>query len=156
VVGAWRAQLDRAGSTNVPAHITVVYPFVAPERLTDEVLGVIGGLVSGRPGFDFALARTARFGETTLYVEPDPLDPFVDLTKSVFERFPEAPPYGGGFDAIRPHLTVGHSDDPSALDPAQAAVSAALPVASRAHEVVLITAGADFRWEVRTRFPLGA
>jgi hypothetical protein len=155
VVGSWRARFDRAGSTGVPAHITVLYPFLPPGRLTAEVLAEIAKLVGARAAFDFSLARTGRFGETTLYVEPDPTEPFVDLTMAVFERFPEAPPYGGGVDAVRPHLTVGHSDDPQALDPAEAAVSAALPVASRVHEVVLITAGADFRWQVRAPFALG-
>lgn len=37
-VAPWRAALDRAASLGVPAHITVLYPFLSPERIGDSVL----------------------------------------------------------------------------------------------------------------------
>ena len=32
-VSRYRARLDRAGAWGVPAHVTILYPFVAPPRL---------------------------------------------------------------------------------------------------------------------------
>ena len=50
-------------------------------------------------------------------------------TAAVWERWPEHPPYEGIHDDVVPHLTV--SETPIAVD-------VALPIASRAHEVLLI------------------
>jgi hypothetical protein len=34
VVGQLRARLDRAASRGIPAHVTVLYPFVPPGQIT--------------------------------------------------------------------------------------------------------------------------
>jgi hypothetical protein len=38
VVGQLRARLDRAASRGIPAHVTVLYPFVPPGQITPAVL----------------------------------------------------------------------------------------------------------------------
>src|ERR1700729_2595365 len=36
VVGRVRGRLDRAAAWGVPAHVTILYPFVLPEAITSE------------------------------------------------------------------------------------------------------------------------
>jgi len=38
VVGEFRASLDRCAGWGVPAHVTVIYPFRAPDRLDADEL----------------------------------------------------------------------------------------------------------------------
>ena len=49
VVGRFRASLDRAALWGVPAHVTVLYPFLPPERINDEVLAAVGEIVRAVP-----------------------------------------------------------------------------------------------------------
>jgi hypothetical protein len=37
-VGPFRATLDRSASWGVPAHVTVLYPFLPPDKINSEVL----------------------------------------------------------------------------------------------------------------------
>jgi hypothetical protein len=41
VVGQLRARLDRAASRGIPAHVTILYPFVPPGQITAAVLVVL-------------------------------------------------------------------------------------------------------------------
>jgi hypothetical protein len=45
--GPFRASLDTATSWGVPAHVTVLYPFLPPERINDQVLSAVGDAVAG-------------------------------------------------------------------------------------------------------------
>ena len=47
----------------IPAHITVIAPFLAPGEIGPAVLGELSRLFGGVPRFRFRLARTAWFGE---------------------------------------------------------------------------------------------
>ncbi|HYT30158.1 MAG TPA: hypothetical protein VEN82_05235, partial [Actinomycetota bacterium] len=38
LVGAWRARFDPGGGRGVPAHITLLFPFVPASHLTDPIL----------------------------------------------------------------------------------------------------------------------
>jgi hypothetical protein len=75
----------------------------------------------------------------------------------VAERFPEAPPYGGAFAHIIPHLTIAHAADRDQLNQiAQAFEQASqgkLPILAAVNEVLLLdnTTG---RWQIRANFPL--
>ena len=39
-------------------------------------------------------------------MEPEPREPFVELTQAVWRRWPGHPPYGGAHREIVPHLTL--------------------------------------------------
>ena len=66
-----------------------------------------GFIVCVPEGFEFSLARVARF-PATAYLEPEPAAPFIALTESLFREFPQFAPFGGEFPTIIPHLTVAH------------------------------------------------
>lgn len=94
-VGGYRAELDSSAAWGVPAHVTVLYPFLPPERIDDAVLGELRGILAGTPGFTVTFRRVDWFGDTVLWLAPEPDRPFRDLTAALWQRFPESPPYGG-------------------------------------------------------------
>ena len=156
VVAPWRERLDAAAVHGVPAHVTVLYPFVPPPEITDDHIAGLAQLFSSFPPFDFVLERVGWFDTTVVYLAPEPDDPFIRLTELVVARFPDYPPYGGEFAELTPHLTVGDRGSPSELRAAADAVAPALPIAARATEVWLMVGSANpGAWRVRTRFQLG-
>lgn len=58
VVGQLRAGLDRAASRGIPAHVTVLYPFVPPAQITPAVLGKAAAAVASVQSFDCEFAGT--------------------------------------------------------------------------------------------------
>lgn len=157
VVGPHREHLDRAAAWGVPAHLTVIHPFVPPGEVDDELLDRLGRAVAAVPAFDVAFRRTAWFGRDVLWLAPEPAQPFRDLTAAVFAAFPDNPPYGGALDGSAPHLTVGERrfGDLAALQRAETAVAAHLPLTTRIDRVQLV-AGSDApgSWALVRELPL--
>ncbi|MFL5927138.1 MAG: 2'-5' RNA ligase family protein [Gaiellaceae bacterium] len=140
-----RLQHDSSAASGVPAHITILYPFVNAEDVDEDALA---DLFSRFRAFDFALDRVERFEEGIVWLHPEPSFPFVDLTAAVAQRWPDHPPYEGMFDEAIPHLTV--SETPIDFRPE-------LPIAARAQAVTLIERDeSSARWAPRRTFPLGA
>ena len=63
LVGDWRAQHDPAAGSGVPAHITILYPFMPPGQLTHESLDGLQVIAAGTAPFRFGLvAWTSSLG----------------------------------------------------------------------------------------------
>ncbi len=107
VVAGQRARLDPSAGLDVPAHITVLFPFMPPGQIGGAVLAALGGLLGAVPRFRFRLDRTAWFEDQVLYLAPRDPAPFAALTRRVVAAYPAYPPYEGQFDGVIPHLTVG-------------------------------------------------
>jgi 2'-5' RNA ligase len=127
-VAAHRAGLDRAAGWGMPAHITLIYPFLPPEAIDDHVLAALHTIAAAEPRFDLALDRVGWFGDTVVWLAPHPARPFIALTEALAARFPQAPPYGGAVDETIPHLTIGHDHPRAELEAAAEAVTAHLPI----------------------------
>jgi 2'-5' RNA ligase len=156
VVGRFRATLDRSASWGVPAHVTVLYPFLRPDRIDDAALAAVREAVATVPRFHVELSHVAWFGETVVYVAPQPDRPFRDLTAAVWDRFPGAPPYLGAFDDVIPHLTIGHDAARPVLAEAGASVAARLPIRAAAESVQLIAGTPGHSpWPALCEFALG-
>ena len=135
---------DRAAALGVPAHITILFPFAAPESVEEDA---IAGLVGSHPAFAFELASVEHFDDNVTYLAPVPAAPFSALTRAVAARWPDYPPYEGVHDEVIPHLTVGE---------ARLELEPPLPISCRAREVLLIEeAEPGGHWRVRRNFPLG-
>ena len=135
-----REQFDPSAKLGVPAHITLLYPFMSPERITEAVIDQVRAVASTASPFAFRLTNVRRF-PGALYLAPDPAAPFIALTKGLVHQFPEFPPYSGQYDAIVPHLTVvkgGESEQSVAEAELLGAVSSGPGVASYCSELVLI------------------
>jgi 2'-5' RNA ligase len=141
-VGALRLQHDWSAQHGVPAHITVLFPFAAPEAVDEDALRE---LFAATPAFAYELTSVAHFGDELTYLAPSPAAAFAALTEAVWRRWPEHPPYEGVHDTVIPHLTVAETRLDLQLD---------LPIRARADDVTLIEEQADGRWTTRKRFPL--
>jgi hypothetical protein len=155
-VAALRARYDRAARLGMPAHVTVLYPFRHPDRVSPAVTDALAALFAGIPRFGFRLAGLCGFKDV-IYLAPEPVAPFDALTRAVAARFPDTPPYGGAFADPKPHLTVAQQPPATCLLDASseflAGAGAALPLACRATEVVLAVKRAG-RWSIGAHFPL--
>lgn len=136
LIGQLRSELDPPARWGVPAHVTVLFPFVAVD---DGVLAALGEVVATVPAFTATFAEVGWFGEDVVWLAPRPVAPFVALTVAVQERF-ELRPYEGkyGTDPV-PHLTVGNGAPLPRLRAAAASVVAGLPVHAEINSVRVIT-----------------
>lgn len=112
-VGTLRRRFDASFKLGVPAHITVLAPFMPPECITDAVLERAQAALATVAAFSFELVEVRRF-PTTAYLAPEPAEPFVSLTESLVRSFPAYPPFGGEFETVIPHLTVAHGSETEA------------------------------------------
>ena len=148
-----RRRWDRTAGMGVPAHVTILFPFLAPGRLTVADRRAVADVARGEPPFDVRFARVGRF-PGVVYLVPEPAEPFIRLTTAIVGRFPDCPPYGGAFDGIVPHLTVAEADAPD-LDAIAAQAAVSLPFERRVSTLEVIVEGDDGRWRPRWRIPLG-
>jgi 2'-5' RNA ligase len=144
LVGLYRRALDHTAAWPVPAHVTVLYPFVAPDHVTDEVIDRLQAGLTAVPAFTCTFSRLAWFGREVLWLAPEPDASFRALTEQVVRLFPECPPYRGEVPDPTPHLTVAsaHLADLAGMQRAAAELRAKLPVRARVDRVHLM-AGAD-------------
>ena len=157
VVAAHRERLDRAASWGVPAHVTVLYPFLPPSEIDEPARAAIAQVALGVPAFFMTLRDVAWFGRRVLWLAPDPPEPFRLLTAAVIARFPQARPYDGAFADVVPHLTVGHDHPVDVLEAAAAGVEPHLPIHARVSSLRLIAAASANPdcWVTLDEFPLG-
>jgi 2'-5' RNA ligase len=156
LVRAFRRRHDPASAEGVPAHVTVLYPFLPPPRVSTDVIQALRIVFSKLPNFQAEFSEIRKF-PGVLYLAPSEEAPFRRLTEHVVARFPETPPYSGQFSDVVPHLTVAHADSPAQLDDIAGQFAAAakgrLPIHAAVRDVVLIEKRNE-RWATRTRFPL--
>jgi hypothetical protein len=150
-----RERLDASAPLGVPAHVTVLFPFMPPAAIDSGVLTQLKRLFAAVSGFSFRLDNTDWFGDDVLWLAPHDPGPFRVLTQRVGQAFPAFPPYQGQFDDVIPHLTVGHGHPLTDLRAAEQSVRAHLPIEARANAVTLMTQhSAGGRWTKAGTFAL--
>ncbi len=152
VVGRWRYEHDPVAAAGVPAHITLVVPWLPPEEINEADLAELETEMADVRAFDFVLARVDWFGRRVLWLAPVPAEPFLKLTHRLAARF-HTPPWEDEFDEVIPHLTVAHASDGVELVPVAADVATRLPVRCRAQEVWVMIGGGG-RWDLLHRIVL--
>lgn len=156
-VSAHRARFDPAAVWGVPAHVTVLYPFVPPAELDEDVLRTLADAVHTVPRFRADWNATGWFDEDVLWLAPDPAEPFRALTKAVFRAFPDYPPYDGEFQDLMPHLTVARDGTPAELRAVERQVREHLPISMLVTEVQLMCGSdAPHSWRTIRDIPLSA
>ncbi|MFC7533104.1 2'-5' RNA ligase family protein [Actinoplanes sp. GCM10030250] len=155
-VAALRSRLDRAAAWGMPAHVTVLYPFLPPQELTPPVLAAVRNVTAGLPPFFLTLDRVGWFGERVLWLSPEPAEPFRELTHRLAARFPRARPYNGEFADVVPHLTVGRDHPPADLRAAATEAEQHLPIHAWVSTVQLLVGRAEpgGSWTTVADFPL--
>jgi hypothetical protein len=156
LVRPFRARHDPSAAAGVPAHITLLYPFLAPDAIDARVLDELNACSRPFAPIRYALRSIRRF-PGVLYLAPDPDEPFRQLTLAISGRF-HTPPYGGKWPDIIPHLSVASIADETRLDRVAddfaRAARGALPIAATTREITLID-NRSGRWELRAAFALG-
>jgi 2'-5' RNA ligase len=156
LVRTFRKRYDPSAAIGIPAHVTVLYPFKCPDELTTELISTLRELFSKQLAFSVSFTGVQRFPDT-LYLMPEPAEPFRQLTEMIVAHFPDRPPYGGAFAEIIPHLTIAQGDDLLDLDKIEAdfrkATMDRLPFLARVNTVAWMD-NASGDWEVRAQFPL--
>jgi 2'-5' RNA ligase len=136
----------------VPAHVTLLFPFVDADRIDDRVTSRLRDRLAAVAPFEYALEATGRWPDA-VYAAPVPAEPFATLAAVLRDDWPEYPLYGGDF-AFEAHVTIAESPSDDVARAIESAAASELPAPARADEVVLIV-DADTGWRVAARFALG-
>lgn len=150
LVGTLRSEFDETASLGVPAHITVLYPFMPMSLVSESVVCGFRGLALEVEAFTFQLTQWRQF-ETALWLQPIPEVPFKELTLKISTRFPDYPPYGGKHANVQPHLTAASFDKSDYADPKWERIAestkARLPIDCVASGLSLYANDTDGVWE---------
>ena len=151
-----RERFDPSAPLGVPAHITILFPFMPPETIAEGALARLGELFRDISRFRFTLDHTAWFGDDVLWLGPGDPRPFRALTQRVCRAYPAFPPFDGQFDDLAPHLTIGHGHPLTALRSAEDLIQPHLPIEASANGVTLITQkSAGGQWVETAFFKFG-
>jgi 2'-5' RNA ligase len=157
LVGDLRLQHDRMAALGVPAHVTVLHPFIP--NVHDGIADRLAELCAGLQPFDAWFASTGRFPGGVVWLDPQPNDRFVAMLRHVQQAFPEWPPYGGAFDEPVPHLTIASGVDQDVADQVDRIVTQQLvgdtPITMPVRHLTLLEEHADKHWTVGRTWPLG-
>ncbi|MCO5396748.1 2'-5' RNA ligase family protein [Ralstonia soli] len=155
LVGDLRDRFDATARLGVPAHITVLFPFMPPDEITSGVLEQTQTALNAVPSFSFSLASVGRF-PTTAYLSPTPQDPFVALTTVLTKCFPKFQPYASAHADVVPHLTVAHGDAVNAQAVAmelERRLGESTPILARCGSIALLE-NSSGRWRELHTFAL--
>jgi 2'-5' RNA ligase len=149
-----RREFDRSAALGVPAHITILYPWLPAAELSTAARDQLRSIVRETPVFGVRFARVRRWPEVA-YLEPEPAEPFATLTARVAARYPGFPPYAGAIADVVPHLTlVENAEGP--LDEVAIRAARHLPFERVVRSLEVLIEGTDGRWRARWRLPLPA
>ncbi len=158
VVGRWRDRYDSSFALGVPAHVSLLFPWLDAPLTEDDERELTDVLLS-QPSFDVVFSTTGRFA-AVLYLRPDDDGPLLTLMRRLYEAFPDYPPYGGIHeDDVVPHLTIVDASRDGDFEAVAALVVAdvhpQLPVATEVRELTLLESDEEGMWRVRAAIPLG-
>lgn len=158
VVRPLRQAQGAAGDAGMPAHVTLLYPFLDPDHVDEGVRAALRDMFSPYRPFDVSFTRSER-GDGLLYLAPEPVEPFHALHHRVRATWPRLLPYEGRFgDAYTAHLSIaygeeGRTDPDGVFGPMERALAAHLPLRAQVRAVWLVERR-DGHWVHQGTFPL--
>lgn len=103
--------------------------------------------------FNYQLSSVEWFGETVIWLAPEPANVFIELTHAIVSAFPNYPP---PHEVVVPYLTLGIDHSAQHFTGTAQILQAELPIRATAFEVLLMTSGVrGSHWTVAERFSLG-
>ncbi|KPH99928.1 hypothetical protein OV450_0776 [Actinobacteria bacterium OV450] len=136
----------------VPAHVSLLYPFVPESALTGQDEEGVRSLAARFPAADLVLEEVVTASGFVAVTVPG-LQPIVDAFHA---RWPGVRPYGGRFGARPPaHVTVAMgADDLTVATRVRSVTGSLLPLRTRAAAVQLVVLTEE-GWRSRFTAPLG-
>ncbi|MFE5617020.1 2'-5' RNA ligase family protein [Streptomyces sp. NPDC056470] len=113
----------------------------------------LADVLGSRRAFGLRFERCGRLPDV-LHLVPEPDTQLRQLTEAIAGHWPEAPPYGGRFADIVPHLTIAQGQEDAVMAEIEADLSGELPFTSRVSSVELIVHDGT-TWRERASFALG-
>ncbi len=157
LVHDWRGKGDPSAAHGVPAHVTLLHPFLPSSQVDDGVLAELGWFFRGVDAFDVVFDRVGRFeGAGVVYLAAAG-PALTELSRALALRWPECPPYDGKVDVgdLVAHLTIVHTEDRALRQSAGDAVSPQLPLVARASTASLWICDDAGAWAEQQSFPFG-
>ena len=142
----------------IPLSLTLLYPWIAPDALTEADLAGARAFFAEQAPLEFQLTRVAEFPGVVAYAVPEPDGELRALMRALWAKYPDYPPYGRPGNEPAPHATLGRleGDDAITLERAKRRVEPLLPVRCDVRHVTLMEMYELDRWRVRETFPLAA
>jgi 2'-5' RNA ligase superfamily len=136
----------------LPAHVTVLYPFLPVAELTDDVDAAVRAIAASVTVTEVRLTELVSALGFVAMAAPE-LQPVAD---AAYAEWPGVQPYGGRFGPKPPvHLTIAMGGTEDELAQVVAQTREAIPVIDQpeaVHLVVLTEQG----WQLRLSAPLGS
>jgi hypothetical protein len=141
----------------IPFSLTLLYPWVPRDALTEAKLDGLRSFFAGVPPLVFDLVRVAEFPGAVVYAVPEPEDELRATMRALWARYPDYPPYREPGGDPPPHATLGRLEGEFAitLDDARARVEPLLPVRCDVREATLMEEVEPDRWRQREVIRLG-
>jgi 2'-5' RNA ligase len=153
-VAQLRLQLDPVARLGVPAHVTVIVPFMLASGIRDEVMAGLTALFRTVPAFTHNFVRSAWFGDEVLWLASDAADVLRYLTELVWSAFPAYPPFEAQFHDVVPHLTIANRGPFDEMQAPERTVQRHLPIVTTTQAVTLMVEQPSGRWETAASFAL--
>jgi 2'-5' RNA ligase len=153
-LAAIRTRNDPLAGRGLPAHITILFPFIPVHELDPSVGAALTELAAATEPFRVRFDQAQR-QDAMIWLPPAQQEPFLELTAAVVARWPTYQPYAGAFDTLIAHLTLVESGN----DALARATSAALAHGSfevLVEELQLIGEVESGGWRELDRFRLGS
>ncbi|ANY08612.1 2'-5' RNA ligase family protein [Pseudonocardia sp. HH130630-07] len=137
----------------IPAHLTLLYPFVPADVLTPDTVRRLRDACAATGPVTVGFTR-ATSTPTMVSVAPEPIAPVAALARRLRDGWPGYPPYGGRFGPDpAPHVTLALDPGPDAAG-IVATAGDLLPVRARLDVAALVETTAS-GWREHVRFDLG-
>ena len=137
----------------VPAHVSVLYPFVPAEELDADVERVLADIGQVTSSTEVTFEQCRRVGNF-VYSPPDPPADVNRLIAAVRGHWPDVLPYGGAVEDVGPHLTIAMRTTEQTAAAIEGEVAEELPIAAQLREMWLVVFADG--WRVRRRFSFAA
>jgi 2'-5' RNA ligase len=155
VIDRWRERTcEFKPSSGVPPHITLVFPFVSAVQVTDSLMTELSDFFRPSVQFKFDLGELRRF-PATLYLAPEPAEPFVALSEALADRYPACEPHVHAFGEVVPHLSVAEGST-TIMEAAESEIRPLLPIQASCEAIMLLveTSARPTTWSVKAHLHL--
>jgi hypothetical protein len=115
---------------NIPLSITLLYPWIPADELTDDDVDAVRAFFATCPSLRFDLVHVAEFPGAVAYAVPEPDGELRATMRALWARYPQYPPYGKEGNDPPPHCTLARYAAVGAvtLEQVRARVEPLLPV----------------------------